>query len=486
MQPANVLPSPARDSVSGAENTPKKVPANPKLLIVDDDEEIRAQMRWALAQDYDILFAEDRRSALAVFCEQHPPVTLLDLGLPPHQNDSEEGFATLSEMVEHNSLAKVIIITGQGERDKALQAIGAGAYDFVPKPVAVDELKVILRRAYQIAALEKEHRAFQQQFRADNFEGMLGTSPQMQQVFTSIRKVATSDAPVLVLGESGTGKEMVALAIHGRSARKPGPFVAINCSAIPETLLESELFGHEKGSFTGAHLQRKGRIEMAEGGTLFLDEIGELPLLLQVKLLRFLQEQTIERVGGRTQIQINTRVIAATNIDLKAAMREGKFREDLYYRLAVVAIRLPPLCERPTDILFLARAFLQTLCAQNGKPSREFSPKAVRALEQHAWPGNVRELDNRVKRAVIMAEGRYITPADLELDGATQAKEVRSLKEAREDLERRLISQALQRNSGKISAAAVDLGISRPTFYELMEKLGIGRPERESKLAEAE
>jgi two-component system NtrC family response regulator len=451
---------------------------NQKLLIIDDDEEIRTQMKWALTQDYEIFLAEDRPSALTAFSEHKPPVVLLDLGLPPHPASTEEGLAALAEMLAQDSLAKIIIVSGQGEKNNALQAIGAGAYDFLTKPVELEALKLLLKRAFHVASLEREYRQMQQHFQGETFEGMLGSSSEMQQVFSSIRKVATSDAPVLILGESGTGKEMAALAIHRRSARKAGAFVAINCSAIPETLLESELFGHEKGSFTGAHMQRKGRIEMADGGTLFLDEIGELPLLLQVKLLRFLQEQTIERVGGRTQIQIDTRVIAATNVDLKVAMRESKFREDLYYRLAVVAIRLPLLRERPTDVLFLARSFLQAVSGQNGKPAREFSPKAVRALEQHAWPGNVRELDNRVKRAVIMAEGRYITPADLELDGAVQPQEVRSLKEAREDIERQMVSQALQRHGGKITAAAMDLGISRPTFYELMEKLGIPKAQR--------
>jgi two-component system NtrC family response regulator len=271
----------------------------PKLLIVDDDEEIRSQMKWGLTQDYEVFLAGDRASALATFREQNPPVVLLDLGLPPSPGDTKEGFATLSEILAADSMTKVVIISGQGEKHNALEGIGSGAYDFLTKPVDLDELKVILKRAYHVAGLEREHRALKQQVTPDMFEGMLGTSPSMQTVFNSIRKVATSEAPVLILGESGTGKEMAALAIHRRSARKDGPFVAINCGAIPEALLESELFGHEKGSFTGAHMQRKGRIETAAGGTLFLDEIGELPTLLQVKLLRFLQEQTIERVGGR-------------------------------------------------------------------------------------------------------------------------------------------------------------------------------------------
>jgi two-component system NtrC family response regulator len=295
----------------------------------------------------------------------------------------------------------------------------------------------------------------------------------MQEVFASVRKVATTEAPVLILGESGTGKEMAALAIHRRGTRKAGPFVAINCGAIPDSLLESELFGHEKGAFTGAHVQRKGRIESANAGTLFLDEIGELPQPLQVKLLRFLQEQTLERVGGRETIQIDTRVIAATNTDLKKAMERGEFREDLYYRLAVVVIQLPPLRERAKDVPLLAQAFLQKFASQTGKEPPRFSQDALRALVQHGWPGNVRELENRVKRAVIMAEGRRVTAADLELTAAAIATPGRNLKEAREALEQEMILQALRKHAGKVSPAAAELGISRPTLYELMDKLGI-------------
>jgi two-component system NtrC family response regulator len=456
----------------------------PKLLIVDDDEEIRTQMKWALTQDYEPVLAEDRSSALAAFKEHRPPVVLLDLGLPPHPGTPEEGLAALSEMISQNNLAKVIIISGQGEKNNALQAIGAGAYDFLAKPVEVEELKVILKRSFHVAALEQDYRELQQRFQSDTFEGMLGTSPQMQQVFSSIRKVATSDAPVLVLGESGTGKEMVALAIHRRSHRKDGPFVAINCSAIPETLLESELFGHEKGSFTGAHVQRKGRIESAAGGTLFLDEIGELPAPLQVKLLRFLQEQRIERVGGRQEIQVDTRIVAATNIDLKKAIAEERFREDLYYRLAVVVICLAPLRERQGDTLLLAQTFLRRCAANSGKDKLSFNQEALRALARHSWPGNVRELENRVKRAVIMAEGKRLTARDLELEGVSAMPQAASLKEAREAVEREMVQSALRRHGGKITPAALELGISRPTLYELMEKLAIHRPEREGKDAE--
>jgi len=452
----------------------------PKVLIVDDDEEIRSQMKWALLQDYDVLLAEDRPSAIAAFRESRPQVVVLDLGLPPSPGAPEEGMAALAELLTLDNLIKVVIATGQAEKDNALRAIGQGAYDFMCKPIQMEELKAILNRGFHVAQLEREYREMQQRWSTDTFEGMLGSSPPMQEVFTAIRKVATTDAPVLILGESGTGKEMAALAIHRRSARKDRPFVAINCGAIPETLLESELFGHEKGAFTGAHVQRQGRVEAASGGTLFLDEIGELPAALQVKILRFLQEQYIERVGGRSKIQVDTRVVAATNVDLKKAMGEGKFREDLFYRLAVVTIRLPSLRERSGDVPLLAKSFLRKFAVQNSRAVEDFNSKSLRALQQHFWPGNVRELENRVKRAVIMAESRHVTPADLELTDGAEGN-FRTLKEARETVERELIQQALQRHGGKISRAAEDLGISRPTFYELMEKLGLGKAGLEKK-----
>jgi len=445
----------------------------PTLLLVDDDEEIRSQMKWALVQDYELLLAEDRVSALNRFREAQPAVVLLDLGLPPNPGSTEEGFAALKEMLDLNSGAKIIIISGQGEKRNALQGVGGGAYDFLTKPVEVDELKVILKRTFHVAALEREYQQMQQHLKADSFEGLLGTSPQMQEVFNTIRKVASSDAPVLILGESGTGKEMAAMAIHRRSSRRDGPFVAINCSAIPETLLESELFGHEKGSFTGAHVQRKGRIECATGGTLFLDEIGELPGPIQVKLLRFLQGQLIERVGGRQEIQVDTRVIAATNADLDTSIKNNTFREDLYYRLAVVVVRLPALRDRENDVLLLAQDFLRRFAEENGKGHLTFDAEARRGLALHYWPGNVRELQNRVKRAVIMAEGKRVGANDLELGGAMSMTHGTSLKEAREAVERDMVNKALRKHNGKIAPAASELGVSRPTMYELMDKLGI-------------
>jgi two-component system, NtrC family, response regulator len=445
----------------------------PTLLIVDDDEEIRTQMKWALAKDYEILLAGDRAGALEAFQSGHPAVTMLDLGLPPRPNEPEEGFALLSGFLALDSAAKVIIISGQGEKENALRAVGAGAYDFFCKPVEMEELRPLLMRCFYVAELEKQYREVQQNLRTEAFEGMLGTSPQIQGVFAFIRKVAATSAPVLFLGESGTGKEMAASAIHRRSPRKGGPFIAINCNAIPENLLESELFGYEKGAFTGADMQRKGLIESAAGGTLFLDEIGELPPAVQVKLLRYLQEKCFQRVGGRQEIQSDARVVAATNADLKQAITEGKFREDLYFRLAVVVIHLPPLRERGDDVGLMARVFLQLFAAQNDRKGLTFAPETLRAINRYTWPGNIRELQNRVQRAVIMADGNRIAVKDMELNHAAETLPAATLKEAREGIEREMIQQALKRHMGKISSAAAELGISRPTFYELMEKLGI-------------
>jgi two-component system, NtrC family, response regulator len=447
----------------------------PKILIVDDDEAIRTQMKWALSEHYEVHFAEDRKAAGEGFEANSPAVTLLDLGLPPRPNECDEGLGALSDILAIDNTAKVIIISGQSEKQNAIEAVGAGAYDFLCKPVEMEELRLLLRRCIHVVELEKEYHKLQQSQRSDVFEDMLGTSPQMQAVFALIRKVAATNAPVLLLGESGTGKEMAAAAIHRRSTRKDGPFVAINCNAIPESLLESELFGHEKGSFTGAHVQRKGLLETASGGTLFLDEIGELPPAIQVKLLRFLQEQRLQRVGGRQEIQVDTRLVAATNADLKELINNGKFREDLYFRLAVVTIRLLPLRERGEDIGFLAREFLQRYSDQDGRPKMVFAPDALRAINSHSWPGNVRELQNRVKRGVIMASGSRVTAKDLELqrEKGVVASGATTLRQAREHVEREMIEQALKKHSGKITSAAADLGISRPTFYELMEKLGI-------------
>jgi two-component system NtrC family response regulator len=447
----------------------------PTLLIVDDDEDIRTQMKWALASEYEVVMAEDRVGAVAAFTTSRPSVTLLDLGLPPRPNDPEEGLATLSSLLASDPLAKVIIVSGQGDKQNALRAVGAGAYDFLCKPVEMDELTLLLQRAVYVAELEQEFRAMQAGQRAEAFEDMLGGSPQMQAVFNFIRKVAPTSAPVLILGESGTGKEMVAQALHRRSPQKTGPFIAINCNAIPENLLESELFGHERGSFTGAHTQRKGHIESAAGGTLFLDEIGELPAAVQVKLLRFLQEKRFQRVGGRQEIQSDTRVIAATNVNLQESVATGKFREDLYFRLAVVIVKVPALRERGDDVSLVAKEFLHRYGIQHGKARLTFAPDALRALHLHHWPGNVRELQNRLQRAIIMAEGKRVTAYDLELTDALDGLLPQTLKEARESAEREVVQDAMRRHRGKITTAALELGISRPTLYELMEKLGISR-----------
>jgi two-component system NtrC family response regulator len=447
----------------------------PAVLVVDDDEDIRTQMKWALATDYDVTMVENRAGTTAAFTATHPLVTLLDLGLPPRPNDPDEGLATLSSLLALDPLAKVIIVSGQGDRQNALNAIGSGAYDFLCKPIDTDELKRVLQRSVYVAQLEREYRDIQQSLNADFFDGMLGASAPMQTVFTFIRKVAPTGTPVLILGESGSGKEMVAQALHRRSGQRNGPFVAINCNAIPENLLESELFGHEKGAFTGAHTQRKGHIESAAGGTLFLDEIGELPPPVQVKLLRFLQDRRFQRVGGRQEMQSDARVIAATNANLQTAVASGKFREDLYFRLAVVVVKIPALRERGEDIDLVAKIFLHRYGAEHGRPKMTFAPDALRALHLHRWPGNLRELQNRVQRAVILADGKRVTASDLELDDVLTGVAPQTLREARDAVEREMIDEALRRHRGQITAAAQELGISRPALYELMEKLGITR-----------
>ena len=462
----------------------------PKILIIDDDEEIRTQMKWAVAADYNVALAGDRKEALERFREHRPQVVLLDLGLPPSPNDTTEGMATLAALLTLDRSAKVIIISGQSDRENAMRAIGAGAYDFLSKPLDLEHLRLLLQRCVFVSELERDYRQLQDEERPGMFEGILGSNEKMEEVFKTVGKVAKATAPVLILGESGTGKEMIANAIHRRSAFKNKPFIAINCNAIPENLIESELFGYEKGSFTGANSQKIGLIETAAGGTLFLDEIGDLPPPVQVKLLRFLQEKRIQRVGGRQEIEVDTRVLAATHVDLTTAIKEGRFREDLYFRLAVIVCKLPPLRERGDDVILLARDFLQRFGKQNGRENLSFDPQALKAIARYPWPGNVRELQNRIQRAVIMADSRRISCEDLEIDpspGGGEAgipvnagtkvdvSQAGGLKEARETLERELVNQAMDRNDGNITAAAKELGISRPTFYELMNKLGISK-----------
>lgn len=462
----------------------------PKILIIDDDEEIRTQMKWAVAADYNVALAGDRKEAIERFREHRPQVVLLDLGLPPNPNDTTEGMATLAALLTLDRSAKIIIISGQSDRENAIRAIGAGAYDFLSKPLDLEHFRLLLQRCVFVSELERDYRQLQDEERPGMFEGILGSNEKMEEVFKTVGKVAKATAPVLILGESGTGKEMIANAIHRRSPFKDKPFVAINCNAIPENLIESELFGYEKGSFTGANTQKIGLIETAAGGTLFLDEIGDLPPPVQVKMLRFLQEKRIQRVGGRQEIEVDARVLAATHVDLTAAIKEGRFREDLYFRLAVVVCKLPPLRERGDDVILIAQDFLKRFGKQNKREGLAFEPQALKAIAHYPWPGNVRELQNRIQRAVIMADSRRISCEDLEIAPGPAGGDVGmpvnagtrvdvslagGLKEARETLERELVNQALERTDGNVSAAAKELGVSRPTFYELMNKLGISK-----------
>jgi two-component system NtrC family response regulator len=462
----------------------------PKILIVDDDEDIRTQMKWIVGGDYNVSLALDRKEAVERFRQHQPKVVLLDLGLPPNPHDTTEGMATLSTLLTLDRNLKVIIISGQGERDNAVRAIGAGAYDFLNKPLDVEQLRQQLQRCVAVSKWEQDYRQLQVHQCLEKFEGILARSAEMEEVFRTVNKVAKANAPVLILGESGTGKEMIANAIHRRGSSNGGPFVAINCNAIPENLIESELFGYEKGSFTGAHSLRIGLIESAEGGTLFLDEIGDLSPTLQVKMLRFLQEKRIQRIGGREEIPVNTRVIAATHVDLTESIKDGHFREDLFFRLAVVVCKLPPLRARGDDVILLAKDFLTRFGELNRCDHLSFDHQALTAISHYPWPGNVRELQNRIQRAVIMADSSCITCADLELPSSLNHDEIRcsvhavsdgirfrggSLKGARETVERELVNDALIRASGNISVAAKELGISRPTFYELMHKLGVSK-----------
>lgn len=450
-----------------------------KLLIVDDNEDIRKQLKWGLGKEYQIIPAADVADALALFNKHRPLVVTLDLGLPPFIETSDEGFRCLKEMLTIDPSVKIIVISGNDERVNALQAVEMGAYDFIQKPVVLDELRVILSRAFHLHSLENENKRLQVELknRSGDFGGILGQCPEMINVFSMIRKIAASDVSVMINGESGTGKELVARAIHASSLRKQGPFIPINCGAIPDTLIESELFGHEKGAFTGAMTKVQGKFEYADKGTLFLDEIGELPPPLQVKLLRFLQEKVVQRVGGREDISVDARIIAATNIDISKAMTEGSFREDLYYRISVVTVDLPPLRKRGDDITLLATLFLRRFSDDLHKKVRGYSPAALDSLRKYPWPGNVRELENKVQRAVLMATGHLIEPDDLGFsknhDNSDSNSSILTLREAREQLEVSLIRNALATNAGNVAKAADDLGVSRPTLYDLIKKFNI-------------
>jgi len=453
-----------------------------KLLITDDSEEIRTQLKWGLGKDYSVFLAKNGTEAIALFKKNSLRVATLDLGLPPHESGTEEGFRCLQEMLQYNPQAKVIVITGNDQRDVALKAIELGAYDFFQKPIKLDEIRVIIQRAFHLSALEEQNRLLHNALEQQNAQvgGMIGQCPEMQEVFSTMRKVASSDATVLIQGESGTGKELVARGIHALSLRKNGPFVPINCGAIPETLLESELFGYEKGAFTGAHAQVQGKVEYAQNGTLFLDEIGELPPPLQVKMLRFLQDKTIQRVGGREDVVVNTRILAATNKDLLKETNEGRFREDLYYRLGVVLIKVPPLKERKGDIAVLANYFIKRYCDLYNKKIRGFNSMALDRMDAYEWPGNIRELENKVQRAIVLSEGPLVALHDLgfspkpsEQPAVNSIPEGMTMKEARHRMEREMIMRAMDRHKGNIAHAALELGISRPTLYDIMKKLGM-------------
>ena len=444
----------------------------PKLLIVEDDAGLQAQLKWAY-DDFDVVIAGDRASAIAALRAEEPPVVTLDLGLPPDPDGTSEGFAVLEEIMALKPDTKVIVASGHGARESALMAIEREAYDFYQKPIDIEELGLIVRRALNLHTIEAENRRLLTQVgeSATVLGSLITAAPEMVRVARTIERVANANVSVMLLGASGTGKELLAKGLHEASQRKAGPFVAINCAAIPETLLESELFGHEKGAFTGAVKTTEGKIEQAQGGTLFLDEVGDIPLPLQVKLLRFLQERTIERIGGRKQIEVDTRIVCATHQNLEAMIADGRFREDLFYRLAEIVVKIPPLAERSGDAVLLAKAFLKRFARDMNPQLAGFSADALAAIDAWPWPGNVRELENRVKRAAIMADGKLVCAADLDLEAGAEADSLPlNLKSAREQADRKVIRQALARSEGNISSTARMLGISRPTLYDLLKQ----------------
>ncbi len=449
-----------------------KATSLPKLLIVEDDEGLQAQLKWAY-EDFDVTIAGDRDSAIAALRAEEPSVVTLDLGLPPDPDGTTEGFAILDAIMALRPETKVIVASGHGARESALRAIEQGAYDFYQKPVDIEALGLIVRRALNLARIEEENRRLAGQMGEDKtvLGGLITSAPEMVKVARTIERVANANVSVMLLGASGTGKELLARGLHDASNRSKGAFVAINCAAIPENLLESELFGHEKGAFTGAVKTTEGKIEQAHGGTLFLDEVGDIPLPLQVKLLRFLQERTIERIGGRKAIDVDTRIVCATHQNLEAMIREGTFREDLFYRLAEIVVKIPTLAERPGDATLLAKAFLNRFAAEMNPQVKGLASDALAAIDGWAWPGNVRELENRVKRAVIMADSKLVSAADLDLDGdGEEGSDILNLKSAREQADRKVIRHALARSEGNISSTAKLLGISRPTLYDLIKQ----------------
>ena len=442
-----------------------------KLLVVEDDEGLQRQLRWSY-EDYDVIAAGDRVSALDAVEAHSPAVVTLDLGLPPDPDGTSEGFATLEAILRMKPGTKVIVASGHGARSSGLRAIASGAFDFYAKPIDIDELGMIVRRAYHVYDLESENRWLTAAMASgDVLGGIITGAPEMLKVARMIERVATADVSVMLLGASGTGKELLARGLHDASLRAAKPFVAINCAAIPENLLESELFGYEKGAYTGAIKTTEGKIELAEGGTLFLDEVGDIPLPLQVKLLRFLQERVIERIGGRRAIPVNVRIVCATHQNLEAMIVSGRFREDLYYRLAEIIVRIPALAARHGDATLLAHHFLAKFGREHSRVFKGFTPAALAALNDWHWPGNVRELENRMKRAVIMAENPMLDAADLDLGSEDPAS--LTLKTMREDADRRAIRLALARTEGNLSIAAKMLGVSRPTLYDLLKQYEI-------------
>lgn len=444
----------------------------PKLLVIEDDEGLQAQLKWAY-DDFEVVIAGDRESAIAALRSETPAVVTLDLGLPPDADGTTEGFAVLDAIMQLKPDTKVIVASGHGARESALSAIERGAYDFYQKPLDIEALGLIVRRAFNLHAIEQENLRLQSHTNDDKtvLGRLITGAPEMVKVARTIERVAGTSVSVMLLGASGTGKELLAQGLHDASDRADGPFIAINCAAIPENLLESELFGHEKGAFTGAVKTTEGKIESAHGGTLFLDEVGDIPLPLQVKLLRFLQERTIERIGGRKPIAVDTRIVCATHQDLEKMIGEGSFREDLFYRLAEIVIRIPGLAERHGDAILLAKAFLKRFANEMNPTVTGFASDALAAIDAHQWPGNVRELENRVKRAVIMADGKLVHAEDLDFEsGETDELEVLNLKAAREQSDRKVIRHALARSEGNISSTAKLLGISRPTLYDLLKQ----------------
>jgi len=439
------------------------------LLVVEDNPGLQKQLKWAF-EGYEVLIADTREAAIELLQRHWPHVVTLDLGLPPDSANASEGLAALEQILQLAPHTKVIVVTGNDAQEVALKAVSLGAYDFYQKPIDPEVLALIVDRASNLYELEAENRRLLAERSGSALDGIIYASGPMRAACRMIEKVGPSDATTLITGESGTGKELFARALHGLSARRNGPFVAVNCAAIPETLLESELFGYEKGAFTGAVRQNPGKIEYASGGTFFLDEIGDMPLSLQAKMLRFLQQHEVERLGGHKPIAVDVRIICATHRDLKELIKSGGFREDLYYRISEIVIPIPALREREGDVLLLARSFLEKFASENGRRFRGFSEQARASIEAYDWPGNVREMENRVKRSVVMAEGNTITAQDLGLQERPVPLSL-SLREAREEAERKVIQRALDINNYNMSHTAEALGISRPSLYSLMKKL---------------